>query len=86
MMLVGGKVYGKLELATKNNETPCNVRAHNWGGVPSVQRHEDAFLRHTVGTTFITEDLEALAQISVDTFNDHRIVIFARDDVDINVQ
>ncbi len=86
MMLVGGKVDGKVELATNNNDASCNVRAHNWGGIPGVQGHEDAFLRHAVGAALGTEDGEAFVEVAVNTLNDHRIVVFARDDVDVDVQ
>ena len=83
-MMISREIDGELKFSANDDETAGDVSPNDWCTIPSIEGHEDAFLSNTIGPSLIAEDSEGCIKKSVDSLDDHRIVVATRQDMDVD--
>jgi hypothetical protein len=80
------EVDRKGELATDGHETARDVRPGDGTGVSRVKEQEYRLEGYPDRIALVTHDPQGLIQISIDTLNEHRVVVRTGQEVTINLQ
>ena len=74
-MFVGGIINGKGKFTTDGNEAASNIHAWNRARVRCIKQEKDSLKGNTDRVALIGRDLQALCKVSVNTFNNHGVVV-----------
>jgi hypothetical protein len=74
-MFSTGEVNWKGELMANGNKATKDVHAWNRARIPCVKKEQDFLKSHTNRIALVAHYLEALNKISINTLNDHWVVI-----------
>ena len=86
MMFVSRKVNREFEFTACDQKAAQNVGTNHRGRVLGVKSHGDVFKGDTICLALVVENGKARVKESVKTFHNHWVMVFSREDVDINVE
>ena len=82
--MISREVDGELKFPANNDETAGDISPNDRCTIPSIEGHEDAFFSDTIGPSFIAEDSERCIKKSVDSLDNHRIMVATRQNMDVD--
>ncbi len=85
-MLVGGVINWKGKITANSNQALRDVCASYGTRVPHIEKEEDSFQSNADRVTFIGHYLQAFRQVSINTLNQHGVMVIAGKNMAVDVQ
>ncbi len=77
-MLPAGVIDRKSKFAANSNETARDVCPWHGTRVPPLKQKKDGFIGYSYRVSLIAHNLESFCEVSIDSFDEHWIVIRTR--------
>ena len=80
-----GEINWERELPTTDYHTMCDVGHWNKAGVPPINKEQNGLMAHSWCSALFSENCNTFGRAPIDAFDDHGIMVFAADSVDVQV-